>query len=169
MQKNVEKMSINYSPNFNLNKRSISEVKYIIFHYTGMKSEIGAIKRLTDKNSKVSCHYFIKRNGEIIQMVPDLYVAWHAGKSSWKKEKLLNSKSIGIEISNPGHNHGYKNFNSKQIRSIVKLSKILKKKYKIKIENFLGHSDISPLRKIDPGEKFPWKLLYEKKYVYGTI
>ena len=163
MQKNVEKMSINYSPNFNLNKRSISEVKYIIFHYTGMKSEIGAIKRLTDKNSKVSCHYFIKRNGEIIQMVPDLYVAWHAGTSSWKKEKLLNSKSIGIEISNPGHNRGYKNFNSKQIRSIVKLSKILKKKYKIKIENFLGHSDISPLRKIDPGEKFPWKLLYEKK------
>ena len=163
MQKNVEKMSINYSPNFNLNKRSISEVKYIIFHYTGMKSEIGAIKRLTDKNSKVSCHYFIKRNGEIIQMVPDLYVAWHAGKSSWKKEKLLNSKSIGIEISNPGHNHGYKNFNSKQIRSIVKLSKILKKKYKIKNEDILGHSDIAPLRKKDPGEKFPWKLLHKEK------
>ena len=96
-------------------------------------------------------------------MVPDLYVAWHAGKSSWKKEKLLNSKSIGIEISNPGHNHGYKNFNSKQIKSIVKLSKILKKKYKIKIENFLGHSDIAPLRKIDPGEKFPWEKLSSHK------
>ena len=89
MQKNVEKMSINYSPNFNSRKRSTSKVKYIIFHYTGMKSEIGAIKRLTDKNSKVSCHYFIKTNGEIIQMVPDLYVAWHAGISSWKKISFL--------------------------------------------------------------------------------
>ena len=98
MQKNVEKMSLNYSPNFNLRKRSFSKVKYLIFHYTGMKSEKRAIKRLTNNNSGVSCHYFIKRNGDIIQMVPDLYVAWHAGKSSWKKEKLLNAKSIGIEI-----------------------------------------------------------------------
>ena len=163
MQKNVGKMSINYSPNFDLNKRSTSKVKYIIFHYTGMKSEIAAIKRLTDKTSKVSCHYFIKRNGEIIQMVPDLYVAWHAGISSWKKDNLLNSNSIGIEISNPGHNYGYKSFTLKQIRSIVILSKFLKKKYKIKKENFLGHSDISPLRKKDPGEKFPWKLLHKKK------
>ena len=163
MQKNVEKMSINYSPNFNLNKRSISKVKYIIFHYTGMKSEIEAIKRLTDINSKVSCHYFIKRNGEIIQMVPDLYVAWHAGISSWKKDKFLNSKSIGVEISNPGHEYGYKDFNTKQIKSIIKLTKTLKKKYKIKKENILGHSDIAPLRKKDPGEKFPWKLLGKKK------
>ena len=166
MPKNVEKMTLNYSPNFDLKKRDKFKIKYLIFHYTGMVSEEGAIRRLTNFNSKVSCHYFIKRNGEIIQMVPDLYVAWHAGKSSWKKEKLLNSKSIGIEISNPGHNHGYKNFNSKQIRSIVKLSKILKKKYKIKIENFLGHSDISPLRKIDPGEKFPWKYFSKNKIGY---
>ena len=162
MPKIVEKMSVNYSPNFNSKKRSISKIKYLIFHYTGMRSEIGAIRKLTNKNSKVSCHYFIKNNGEIVNMVPDLYVAWHAGISYWKKDKFLNLKSIGIEISNPGHEYGYKDFNTKQINSIIKLSKILKKKYKIKEENILGHSDIAPLRKKDPGEKFPWRLLYKK-------
>ena len=163
MPKNVGKMSINYSPNFNLRKRSFSKVKYLIFHYTGMKSEKGAIKRLTRNNSGVSCHYFIKRNGKIIKIVPDLYIAWHAGISSWKKDKFLNSSSIGIEISNPGHEYGYKDFSPSQIKSVTSLSKKLKKKYKIKKDNILGHSDIAPLRKKDPGEKFPWKLLSKKK------
>ena len=161
MQKNVEKMSINYSPNFDLAKRSALDIKYIIFHYTGMKSEEGAIKRLINYHSKVSCHYFIKKNGEIIKMVPDLYIAWHAGISSWKKDKFLNLNSIGIEISNPGYEHGYCNFTSKQVKSIIILSKKLKKKYRIKKENILGHSDIAPLRKMDPGERFPWKLLFK--------
>jgi len=156
-------MSINYSPNFDTKKRSILMVKYLIFHYTGMRSENAAIKKLTNKNSKVSCHYFIKSNGDIIKIVPDLYIAWHAGISSWKKDKSLNSNSIGIEISNPGHAYKYKKFNQKQIASIIKLSTKLKKKYKIKKENILGHSDIAPLRKKDPGEKFPWKLLNKKK------
>ena len=163
MQKNVEKMSIFYSPNFDILKRSSSKIKYIIFHYTGMISENAAIRRLTNKSSKVSCHYFIKKNGEIINIVPDLYIAWHAGISSWKKDKSLNSNSIGIEISNPGHAYKYRKFSQKQITSIIKLSKNLKKKYKIKKENILGHSDIAPLRKKDPGEKFPWKLLNKKK------
>ena len=130
MLKNVQKMSINYSPNFDSKKRSVSKVKYLIFHYTGMKSEKGAIRRLTSLNSKVSCHYFIKNDGEIIQIVPDLYIAWHAGISYWKKDKLLNSNSIGIEISNPGHKNGYKKFNIKQIKSIIKLSRSLKKNIK---------------------------------------
>jgi len=156
-------MSINYSPNFDSKRRSKSKVKYLIFHYTGMKSEKRAIQKLTNFNSKVSCHYFIKTNGEIIKMVPDLYIAWHAGISSWKKDKLLNSRSIGIEISNPGHQHGYKNFNKKQVKSIVKISKLLMRKYNIKKENVLGHSDIAPFRKKDPGEKFPWRLLNRKK------
>ena len=163
MRKNVEKMSINYSPNFDLKKRTSSKVKYLIFHYTGMRSENAAIKRLTSKSSKVSCHYLIKKNGAIIKIVPDLYIAWHAGISSWKKDKSLNSNSIGIEISNPGHDYKYKNFSQKQITSIINLSKNLKRKYKIKKENILGHSDIAPLRKKDPGEKFPWKLLNKKK------
>ena len=163
MHKNVEKMSINYSPNFNLKKRTRSKVKYLIFHYTGMRSENAAIKKLTSKSSKVSCHYLIKKNGAIIKIVPDLYIAWHAGISSWKKDKSLNSNSIGIEISNPGHDYKYENFSQKQITSIINLSKNLKRKYKIKKENILGHSDVAPLRKKDPGEKFPWKLLSKKK------
>ena len=163
MRKNVEKMSINYSPNFNLEKRSFLKVKYLIFHYTGMKSENEAIRRLTNSKSGVSCHYLIKNNGEVVKIVPDLYVAWHAGISSWKKDILINYSSIGIEISNPGHEHGYKSFTKKQIKTVISLSKKLMKKFKIKKENVLGHSDIAPLRKKDPGEKFPWKILYKNK------
>ena len=109
--------------------------------------------------SQVSCHYIINRNGEVIQLVKDKNIAWHAGKSKWKKFINLNNKSIGIELVNKGHKFGYQNFSKKQIKSLLKLCKILKNKYKIKKENFLGHSDIAPLRKIDPGEKFPWKKL----------
>ena len=159
MPKNVEKMSFYYSPNFNLPKRSSKQIKYLIFHYTGMKTEISALNRLTDINSKVSCHYLIKKNGQIIKILPELYTAWHAGVSFWKKDKSLNSKSIGIEISNPGHEYGYEKFSAKQIKSILKLTKNLINKFKIKKINVLGHSDIAPLRKIDPGEKFPWELL----------
>ena len=128
-----------------------------------MRSESKAINRLTDDKSKVSCHYFIKRNGSIIIMVPDLYEAWHAGKSNWKKDKSLNKKSIGVEISNKGHQFGYENYSKKQIKSLIKLSKYLIKKYKIKKSNILGHSDIAFDRKKDPGEKFPWQYLSKKK------
>tara|TARA_B110001450_G_scaffold72615_1_gene68939 strand:- start:5 stop:646 length:642 start_codon:yes stop_codon:yes gene_type:complete len=128
-----------------------------------MKKESDAINRLTEIQSEVSCHYLIKNNGEIIRMVPDLYIAWHAGKSSWKDYKSLNQNSIGIEITNPGHEIGYKKFSKKQISSLLRLSKFLIKKYKISPENFLGHSDIAPERKKDPGEKFPWKYLSKNK------
>ena len=153
----------NYSINFDLPKRKKNSIKFIIIHYTGMNSESEAIKRLCDSNSKVSSHYFIKNNGELLNLVPDLYNAWHSGKSSWKKFKSLNRYSIGIEINNPGHEFKYKKYSSKQILSLIKLLKNLKKKYKIKKENILGHSDISPDRKKDPGEKFPWKYLYSRK------
>ena len=99
----------------------------------------------------------------IIILVPDLYIAWHAGKSSWKNYKSLNQNSIGIEITNPGHEFGYKKFSKKQISSLLKLSKFLIKKYKISSKNILGHSDIAPDRKKDPGEKFPWKYLSKNK------
>ena len=148
-----------YSINFDLPKRSKKKIIFIIIHYTGMKKENEAIKRLRDNKSKVSSHYFIKKNGSVLNLVPDLYTAWHAGKSNWKKFKSINKYSIGIEISNPGHNHGYKNFSSKQIFSLIKLLKYLSKKYDIKKANILGHSDIAPNRKKDPGEKFPWKKL----------
>ena len=157
------KTILNYSPNFNPKKRTSKQIKFIIFHYTGMKSESDALKRLTDIQSEVSCHYLIKNNGEIVKIVPDLYIAWHAGKSSWKNYKSLNQNSIGIEITNPGHEYGYKNFTQKQITTLVKLSKFLIKKYKINPKNILGHSDIAVLRKKDPGEKFPWEYLAKNK------
>ena len=157
------KISYNYSPNFSTYKRNVKFINYIIIHYTGMKSEVKAIKRLTDEKSKVSCHYFIKNNGDIIQMVPDRYISWHVGKSRWKRLKLLNRFSIGIEIQNNGHQNGYNNFKKKQINKIIKLLKIISKKYNIKKENILGHSDVSYDRKKDPGEKFPWEILAKNK------
>ena len=157
------KTILNYSPNFNPKKRPSKQIKFIIFHYTGMKSESDTLKRLTDIQSEVSCHYLIKNNGEIVKIVPDLYIAWHAGKSTWKNYKSLNQSSIGIEIINPGHEHGYKKFTKKQISSLLKLSKFLIKKYKINSKNILGHSDIAALRKKDPGEKFPWEYLSKNK------
>jgi len=157
------KTILNYSPNFNPKKRASKQIKFIIFHYTGMKSESEALKKLTDIQSEVSCHYLIKNNGEIIKLVPDLYIAWHAGESLWKNYKSLNQNSIGIEITNPGHEYGYKNFTKKQITSLLKLSKFLIEKYKINPKNILGHSDIAVQRKKDPGEKFPWKYLFKNK------
>ena len=152
-----------YSPNFVPQKRDARKIKFIILHYTGMQKEKNAINRLTNINSKVSCHYLITNSGEFINLVPDLYISWHAGKSKWKKIKSLNSSSLGIEISNPGHQNGYSNYKKKQIKSLISLITILKKKYKIRNNNILGHSDIAPDRKKDPGEKFPWKLMYNKK------
>ena len=152
-----------YSPNFSPKKRNIKDVKYLIIHYTGMKKTSDAINRLINYKAEVSCHYFIKKNGEIIRMVPENFIAWHAGKSKWKKNSNLNKFSIGIELDNPGHDHGYQPFESKQIKSLIKLIKKLKTKYGIKSENVLGHSDIAPDRKKDPGEKFPWHLLAKNK------
>ena len=156
----------NYSPNFSIPKRQKKRIKFIIIHYTGMKKEQDAIKRLQSTKSKVSTHYLIKENGEILVLVPDLYEAWHAGLSNWKNHKYLNKNSIGIEITNPGHQHGYKNFSQKQISSLKKLLISLIKKFKIKKKYILGHSDISPDRKKDPGEKFPWAKLAKNGLVW---
>ncbi len=158
--------TLNYSPNFNINKRKTKDIKFIIFHYTGMKKEIDALNQLTDQKSKVSCHYFIKNNGEILTLVPDLYISWHAGISAWKKYRSINKNSIGIEISNPGHDHTYKKFSNNQIKSVLKLTTFLVKKYNIKSNFILGHSDIAPDRKKDPGEKFPWKFFSKNKIGY---
>ena len=158
--------TLNYSPNFDIKKRKIKDIKFIIFHYTGMKKESDVIKKLINIDSKVSSHYFIKNSGEIVTLVPDLYIAWHAGISSWKKYKSVNKYSIGIEVSNAGHDNKYKKFSKKQIISLIKLSKFLIKNYNIKSQNILGHSDIAPERKKDPGEKFPWKYLSKNKIGY---
>ena len=127
-----------------------------------MPNEKKAIDKLTDIKSKVSCHYFIKKNGKVILMVPELYVAWHAGISNWKNFESINKFSIGIEVQNRGHAHGYHKFSMAQINSIISLCSKLIKKYKIQNRNVLAHSDVSYNRKIDPGEKFPWYYLSSK-------
>jgi len=152
-----------FSPNYDRKKRAFNSVQIIVFHYTGMQSERESIKRLCNPNSKVSSHYLINQRGKIFSLIQNRYVAWHAGKSCWGKHKNLNKNSIGIELVNKGHQFGYTGFKKKQISSLVNLCKKLIKKYKIKKKNIVGHSDIAPLRKIDPGEKFPWKYLAKNK------
>ena len=148
------------SPNYiHCNKRR--NIHSVIIHYTGMRSLQSAVERLLSKKYEVSSHYLISRTGKIIQLVKDNNIAWHAGISNWFKFKNLNNNSIGIELENKGHQYGYQAFPSKQIVQLIKILKILKRKFKIKNINITGHSDIAPNRKIDPGEKFPWKKLYK--------
>ena len=156
------KIRVNKSTNFSKKIRSSKDIRFLIIHYTGMQSARVSMDRLKNPNSKVSCHYFINRNGNIYKMVDDNKIAWHAGKSKWKNVRNLNKCSIGIEIQNKGHFIDYQNFPKKQISSLIVLIKSLLKKYKIKKCNVLGHSDIAPLRKKDPGEKFPWNFLSTK-------
>jgi len=151
-----------YSQNYNKKKRTYKNITAIVLHYTGMQSERESIKRLTTIKSKVSCHYLVNRRGKIFRLVKDENVAWHAGKSMWGKYKDLNKNSIGIELVNKGHKYGYQKFTKVQIKKLIQLCKLLKRKYSIKNKFILGHSDISPLRKIDPGEKFPWAYLSSK-------
>ena len=156
-------MKILYSPNCSKKIRKNKEIKVIVIHYTGMQSKIASIRRLLSKRHKVSCHYLIDQKGEIIKMVEENREAWHAGKSKWKNFNNLNKNSIGIELVNKGHEFGYEKFSNLQIKKLINLCLHLKKKYKIKNSNILGHSDIAPLRKKDPGEKFPWKFLAKRK------
>jgi len=152
-----------FSPNFNSKKRSIKAIKIIIIHYTGMQSERESLKHLCDFHSKVSCHYLINRDGKILRLVHDRFIAWHAGQSCWSKYKNINKNSLGIELVNKGHQFGYTNFTKKQLSQLITLCKMLIKKYKISRKNVIGHSDVAPTRKIDPGEKFPWKDLSKNK------
>ena len=152
-----------FSPNYSKKQRKKKNIRFIIIHYTGMQSKIVSIKRLLSLKHKVSCHFLIDRKGEILRMVKENRVAWHAGKSKWKNFNNLNKNSIGIELVNKGHQLGYEKFTNYQINALIKLCLTLKKKYKIENSNILGHSDIAPMRKQDPGEKFPWKRLKRKK------
>ena len=152
-----------YSVNFSKKVRKNKDINLIVIHYTGMQSRIESIKRLLSPKHKVSCHYLIDRKGQILKMVDDNKAAWHAGQSKWKNYNNLNKYSIGIELVNKGHEFGYEEFTTSQVNNLIKLCQNLKKKYKIKNSNIVGHSDIAPLRKQDPGEKFPWKKLQKKK------
>ena len=153
------------SPNFDKRKAG-SSIEFIIIHYTAMKDDIAAVQHLCKKKSKVSCHFLINKIGKIYYLVDENKRSWHAGKSYWKKPRDLNSQSIGIEIDNSGHHILFENYNKNQIGSLINLLNYLVKKYKINPIKILGHSDIAPYRKIDPGPKFPWKRISKKKLTF---
>ena len=132
----------------------------LLLHYTGMKDAEKAIDWLCDPRSKVSCHYLIDVDGRITQMVDEDMRAWHAGQSSWKGEHDINSCSIGIEIQNEGHVHGYPDFPAEQMDAVIALSQDIIARWDIRPEHVLAHSDVAPHRKIDPGEKFDWRQLH---------
>lgn len=131
----------------------------LLLHYTGMRTAEEALERLCDPSSEVSAHYLIEESGEIHSLVPENRRAWHAGKSYWAGETDINSASIGIEIVNPGHEFGYRAFPEHQIVSLIRLAKGILKRYGIPPARVLGHSDVAPGRKTDPGELFPWERL----------
>lgn len=144
------------SPNYN---NRMHPIDILLMHYTGMATAQEALERLCDKHSTVSAHYMIDEEGRIYKLVDEEKRAWHAGISYWKGERDINSRSIGIEIVNPGHAGGYPPFPEKQIEAVINLSKEIIERWKIKSENVLGHSDVAPTRKEDPGELFPWRQL----------
>jgi N-acetylmuramoyl-L-alanine amidase len=133
----------------------------ILLHYTGMQDAEAALALLRARGSNVSAHYFVFEDGRIVQMVPESRRAWHAGKSEWTGETDINSRSIGIEIANPGHDHGYPDFPARQIAAVTALCRSIQSRNNIQPVRVLAHSDVAPARKQDPGEKFPWRTLYE--------
>jgi N-acetylmuramoyl-L-alanine amidase len=133
-----------------------SRIDILLLHYTGMQTAEEALARLTDKEAGVSCHYFVYEDGRIDQLVQEARRAWHAGISSWKGATDVNSRSIGIEIANPGHEFGYREFPDAQVDAVIALCRDIVARQHIRRERVLAHSDIAPARKKDPGEKFPW-------------
>ena len=144
------------SPNFD--ERELP-VTMLVLHYSGMQSEEAAIARLTDPAAKVSAHYLVKEDGTVLRMVSESDRAWHAGQSHWRGITDVNSASIGIEIVNPGHEFGYRPFTDEQIDALLPLVAGIKERHDIGRGNIVGHSDIAPKRKQDPGELFPWARL----------
>jgi N-acetylmuramoyl-L-alanine amidase len=144
------------SPNFDARGLPVS---MLVLHYTGMLDAASAIARLTDPEAKVSAHYLVAEDGQVVQMVDEDDRAWHAGKSYWRGITDVNSASVGIEIVNPGHEWGYRPFPDAQIEAVIQLSKTVIHRHKITRGNVVGHSDVAPARKNDPGELFPWERL----------
>jgi N-acetylmuramoyl-L-alanine amidase len=148
------------SPNYDERTLPISMV---VLHYTEMKPVGAAIERLTDPEAKVSAHYLITEEGGVIRLVPEDKRAWHAGASFWRGIPDVNSASIGIELDHPGHGLGYRGFADAQIDALIPLLARIVKHYDIPRANVVGHSDVAPMRKVDPGELFPWDRLAEYK------
>jgi len=146
------------SPNHN-ERRGSGTADMIVLHYTGMPNDQDAINHLCNPASEVSAHYVVLQNGYVIQLVAEARRAWHAGASWWAGETDINSRSIGIEIANPGHDYAYPAFPKRQIAAVTALCRSIFTRHRIPADRVLGHSDVAPARKRDPGEKFPWKVL----------
>jgi N-acetylmuramoyl-L-alanine amidase len=148
-------------PSPNHGERGGRDPDMIVLHYTGMVDPDSALELLRARGSNVSAHYFVFEDGRIVQMVPESRRAWHAGRSEWAGETDINSCSIGIEIANPGHDHGYPDFPARQIAAVTALCRSIQTRHMITPVRVLAHSDVAPARKQDPGEKFPWRTLHE--------
>lgn len=131
----------------------------IVLHYTGMRTGAAALERLRDPAAKVSAHYLVEEDGRIFALVPEARRAWHAGKSFWRGETDINARSVGVEIVNPGHEFGYRPFPDGQIDAVIDLLADIRSRWSVDDARILGHSDVAPARKEDPGELFPWKQL----------
>ena len=151
-------MPIIDAPSPNFDERALP-ISMIVLHYTGMLYAAAAIARLRDPEAKVSCHYVVDEDGTVLKLVDEGKRAWHAGRSHWREIDDVNSASIGIEIVNPGHEWGYRPFPQAQIDALIPLVADIKDRHGITRGNVVGHSDIAPARKRDPGELFPWHSL----------
>lgn len=151
------------SPNFNARAEG-KDVAYVVLHYTNMPTAQEALARMRDPSSEVSAHYLIEEDGTVHLLVDEDKRAWHAGQSFWRGERDLNSVSIGIELANPGHLHGYRAFPPAQIAALTDLLRDICARYNLPPDALLGHSDIAPTRKEDPGELFPWAELAAKGF-----
>lgn len=148
-------MQVIDAPSPNFDDRSLP-ITMIVLHYTGMQTGEAAIERLRDPAAKVSSHYVVAEDGTVLRLVDEERRAWHAGRSHWRGVKDINSASVGIEIVNPGHEWGYRPFPDEQVAAVIRLVHEIKDRYEITRGNIVGHSDIAPARKQDPGELFPW-------------
>ena len=146
------------SPNFG-DRNNGRPPDMIVLHYTGMPDAEGALARLCSAGTDVSAHYVVLEDGRIVQCVPEAKRAWHAGAASWAGEDDINSCSIGIEIVNRGHDWGYPDFPRRQIAAVIALCRGIMLRHDLPAHRVLGHSDVAPSRKKDPGEKFPWHSL----------
>ncbi len=146
------------SPNFN-DRRAVAGPDMLVLHYTGMESGLAALERLCDPKAEVSAHYLIEEDGTVFQLVSEQKRAWHAGIATWCGRSDINSCSIGIELVNPGHAFGYRAFPERQIDALVRLCRGVLDRHPIPARNVVGHSDVAPARKQDPGELFPWQHL----------
>jgi N-acetylmuramoyl-L-alanine amidase len=149
-------MKLIEAPSPNHDSRAGRAIDILLLHYTGMKSGEEAIARLRDPAAKVSAHYVVEEDGRIFHLVPEASRAWHAGVSSWRGEANTNARSIGIEIVNPGHEWGYRAFPAAQMQAVRDLSLAILSRHPIPPRNVIGHSDVAPSRKEDPGELFDW-------------